>query len=72
MPISRKAVAVAAPALLAGLTIAGSLTSFEITGTAREAGVNEPEVYKSVSGPHAKGPSSVRERASGLGSGGRI
>jgi hypothetical protein len=38
MRISRKAVAVAAPALLAGLTIAGSLTSFEITGTAREAG----------------------------------
>src|SRR5215475_9987743 len=36
------------PTLLAGLTIGGSLTSFEISGTAREAEVNEPEVYKSV------------------------
>jgi len=33
---------------LAELIIGGSLTSFEITETAREAGVNEPEVYKSV------------------------
>ncbi len=35
-------------------------------------GVSEHEVYKSVYKPHTEGPFSVRERASGLGSGGRI
>jgi hypothetical protein len=48
---------------LAELIIGGSLTSFEITGAAREMGVSWPEVYKSVYERHAEGPFSVRERA---------
>jgi len=34
--------------------------------------LSKSHVYKSVYKPHARGPLSVRERASGLGSGGGI
>ncbi len=57
---------------LAELIIGGSLASFEITGDRSRGGVNEREVYKSVYKPHAEGPFPVREKASGLGSGGGI
>jgi len=46
---------------LAELIIGGSLASTAVAS-----------VSKSVSKPHAEGPFSVRERASGLGSGGGI
>jgi integrase len=66
---------------LAELIIGGSLASFEVTRPDQVAGgrwagprdgVSEQEVYKSVYKPYARGPFSVRERASDLGSGGGI
>ena len=50
---------------LAELIIGGSLTSTAVVHSGRF-------VSTSVSKPHAEGPFSVRERASGLGSGGGI
>ena len=55
---------------LAELIIGGSLASMEI-GTIR-ARLEQASVHESVHKPHAEGPFSVRERASGLGSGGGI
>ena len=57
---------------LAELIIGGSLASIEIAETGRARRRERACRYKSVYKPHAEGPFSVRERASGLGSGGGI
>ena len=59
---------------LAQLIIGGTLVSTEITNETDRDGtaVMRPHRLASVSRQHAEGPFSVRERASGLGSGGGI
>src|SRR6266567_7155502 len=55
-----------------GNTVAPVATVCYKAFQALAGGPGESHVYISVSKPHAKGPFSVRERASGLGSGGGI